>query len=1018
MTLLEREADLGALEAALRRALDRRELTLVVVRGESGIGKTMLLRTFADGVRGRHPEARVAHAEAREHDAGFGVLRVAVKKLREDEMRRGRKAARRAAALMQRVAPALLELVPVAGTPLSKTAQALIDNAGTEAAARDGGPFELTIGDQFIAYIGDRPLVLLLDDLHEADQATVDLLTQITLDLSRADLPVLLVTAFQPSSDDLFDGELPIEKSLCRLGRHIDLVLLDPRPLSVAGLTALAADVFGRSVPLQVAAWAQRRTRGNPFQAEHSLRTMLESGFADTVEKWSPGWVREYLEHVDLTLPGQIEAQLRLRLPRRGTPEHDLLSLAAVLGPEFYRADLAELSSWDGERLDAALAALTARRWITPAPDLGQAAYRFAHETILTCVITALRPQRVYRETHALVARRLDASLAETLDYFETLSAHYREAGLVDDQLRVVGMACKAAYSRPSWQAPILNLVNSVCDELARSERASYNCEALLLKSGLLNQMQQFETGHMTAVRAHEAALALGEPRLVTRALALRIGIESAGNPDFTRLDLARQVVDMWNSLGDREAQAEALYDLAVKCLRLGEWDAGLAALAEAEELGGPQARIYQVCGELLADGGRWAEAIAPLERARALFAEANSAVGVCAATGWHGLALARTGRADDGLEEVRTALATECETLRSREGAAKWLLFVGEYYLDADEPAKAGAPLWLAHELFGELAHVATARTGAAIDRLRAALGVEAYGALRAGFDPRTNSWSCYGFLWQLGPFTKFPGNPVLSPSGDGWQSIAVLNPAAIADGDRATLFYRAVGPGRTADVSSIGRADSDDGIAFTPAASPVLAPAEPYEQPGGCEDPRLVRVDDQWVLTYTAYDGRIARLAAATSPDLATWRRSGPMLDEGAWDEYFRRSEFPETPEGWSKSGAILPWKIDGRWWMYFGDTHIWAAWSTDLRRWQVIRRPVLSPRPGSFDSRLVEPGPPPVAHPDGILLIYNSADRDLRYRVGQALFAADDPTRLLRRSASPTLEPTVREEFEGMS
>ena len=56
-----------------------------------------------------------------------------------------------------------------------------------------------------------------------------------------------------------------------------------------------------------------------------------------------------------------------------------------------------------------------------------------------------------------------------------------------------------------------------------------------------------------------------------------------------------------------------------------------------------------------------------------------------------------------------------------------------------------------------------------------------------------------------------------------------------------------------------------------------------------------------------------------------------------------------------------------------MYFGDTNIWAAHSVDLMEWTVVENPVLQPRPGYFDSRLVEPGPQPVMTERGILLLY---------------------------------------------
>jgi predicted GH43/DUF377 family glycosyl hydrolase len=62
------------------------------------------------------------------------------------------------------------------------------------------------------------------------------------------------------------------------------------------------------------------------------------------------------------------------------------------------------------------------------------------------------------------------------------------------------------------------------------------------------------------------------------------------------------------------------------------------------------------------------------------------------------------------------------------------------------------------------------------------------------------------------------------------------------------------------------------------------------------------------------------------------------------------------------------------------------------------------VLPARPGKFDSRVVEPGPPPILTPEGIVLIYNGADDILVYRTGIAVFDRKDPSKLLDRSEQP--------------
>ncbi|GAB5518036.1 MAG: glycoside hydrolase family 130 protein [Rhodothermales bacterium] len=255
----------------------------------------------------------------------------------------------------------------------------------------------------------------------------------------------------------------------------------------------------------------------------------------------------------------------------------------------------------------------------------------------------------------------------------------------------------------------------------------------------------------------------------------------------------------------------------------------------------------------------------------------------------------------------------------------------------------------------------------------------------------------------WQLGPFTRYEGNPILMPQGDTWEAKDVFNPTAWTDGSTVYLLYRAedsTGIGVWNGTSRVGLATSTDGFTFTREPEPILGPSESFELPGGVEDPRIVRIDSLFYLTYTAYDGETARLALATSPDLRTWTKHGPIV--------------PEV--GWSKSGAILTTPIDSRYWMYFGDTNLWAAHSKNLIDWTVVEEPVLKIRPGMFDNRLVEPGPQPILTDDGILLLYNSADSSLVYRTAQALFDPTDPTKLLARSEEPFMTPDTYLEQTG--
>src|SRR5258708_24199102 len=82
---------------------------------------------------------------------------------------------------------------------------------------------------------------------------------------------------------------------------------------------------------------------------------------------------------------------------------------------------------------------------------------------------------------------------------------------------------------------------------------------------------------------------------------------------------------------------------------------------------------------------------------------------------------------------------------------------------------------------------------------------------------------------------------------------------------------------------------------------------------------------------------------------------------------------------------------------------------SYSTDLIHWtEATKIPVLPRRPGMFDSRVVEPGPPPILTEQGIVLIYNCADENLVYRTAVPIFDRNDPRKLLYRSHSPIFVP----------
>ena len=306
------------------------------------------------------------------------------------------------------------------------------------------------------------------------------------------------------------------------------------------------------------------------------------------------------------------------------------------------------------------------------------------------------------------------------------------------------------------------------------------------------------------------------------------------------------------------------------------------------------------------------------------------------------------------------------------------------------------------------------------------------------------TSSTEYQDTTWALLPFVKVDSlNPILN-SGDGkficpilkkevlWEEKDVFNPAAIVRHDSVYLIYRAEDTiGKFAGTSRLGLAVSSDGLHFTRRRAPIFFPSEDfmkvYEWEGGVEDPRIIeREDGIYIMTYTAYDGKLARLCLASSSDLVNWTKHGLVLTGTYTDS-------------WSKSGAIvakkigdkiIAQKINGKYWMYYGDTDLFLATSADLIHWEPLIennkvKSILQPRKGYFDSRLVESGPYALLTKKGIVLLYNGMNLDTggdstiaksAYCAGQVLFDANDPTKIIDRLETNFLRPDKPYEISG--
>ncbi len=279
-------------------------------------------------------------------------------------------------------------------------------------------------------------------------------------------------------------------------------------------------------------------------------------------------------------------------------------------------------------------------------------------------------------------------------------------------------------------------------------------------------------------------------------------------------------------------------------------------------------------------------------------------------------------------------------------------------------------------------------------------------------------------------------------------FENEGVLNPAAIREGAYVHLFYRAVSFG---NFSSIGYCKLLGPLAVEERLEhPILSPEFDYEV-HGIEDPRIVKIDDLYYLTYTAYDGTNALGALAVSKDLRIFEKLGIIVPQITYDEfsrltasktplnekYVRYNEHIRMLENesknvfvWDKNLILFPRRIHGK--LCFlhrikPDVQIIVS-VTDLKEitkefWQdhllhFNENIVLSPK-YPHEASYVGGGCPPIETAEGWLIIYHGVSDTVKgyvYAACAALLDLDNPQKEIARLPYALFIPEFSWELKG--
>ncbi|MFY7963786.1 MAG: hypothetical protein ACOVO1_02720 [Chitinophagaceae bacterium] len=287
-----------------------------------------------------------------------------------------------------------------------------------------------------------------------------------------------------------------------------------------------------------------------------------------------------------------------------------------------------------------------------------------------------------------------------------------------------------------------------------------------------------------------------------------------------------------------------------------------------------------------------------------------------------------------------------------------------------------------------------------------------------------------------------------LLSKTTNSFEEDGVLNPAAIRDGDYVHLFYRAVAKG---NHSSIGYCKLKGALEVEERSdNPLIVPEFEYES-HGVEDPRIVKIDYLYYLSYTAYDGINAMGAVALSKDLIVWNKLGIIVPEITYNEFIAltNNEFGSNKKYikynsnahitedekksmllWDKNLIFFPRRINGKLCFLhrirpeiqivvevenFQDltSDFWREYFTNFNEFVV-----LSPK-YNHESSYIGGGCPPIETKNGWLLIYHGVhdtDKGHIYSACAALLDIENPQKEIARLPYPLFFPEEQWELKG--
>jgi predicted ATPase/DNA-binding winged helix-turn-helix (wHTH) protein len=451
--MVGREAELVQLHQWWTRAL-KGERQVVVVTGEAGIGKTTIVDTFAAQVVGMEPIWIGRGQCIEQYGTGEAYL-----PLLEALGRLCRGAdGDRLFDLLHQYAPSwLLQLPALVSTPEFDALQRRVSGTTRERMLRE-------LVEVVEVLTAERPLLLVLEDLHWSDSATIEWLAYVA---RRPDWARLLVLGTYRPVDAIVRAHpvRPMLQELQRHGRGVELALSS---LPEAGVAAYLARRFGEgALPDELARVLRQRTNGNPLFLVMIVDELVRQGI---LREGAAGWeVAAGLETVARGAPESLRHLVEQQLQQVSPEDRGLLEVASIAGREFSAAAVAAVVNQDTEDIEARLAVLAQHGQFIRSGGLVEwpdetvaAGYGFLHDLYREILYDQVPPSRKGRWHLEIGARKETGYGARAREIAAELAGHFVQGRDPGRAVQYLYDAGENALQRSAHQEAVTHLTQGI----------------------------------------------------------------------------------------------------------------------------------------------------------------------------------------------------------------------------------------------------------------------------------------------------------------------------------------------------------------------------------------------------------------------------------------------------------------------------------------------------------------------------------------------------------------------------